>query len=513
MDANQIADQLEALGATVDRSTFAQKMQDTNYAKSVQEILTAHGGQANDGMPAGWVQTAPNAWHNTNGGPVDNPVPVEGSTTVVRPTNPPTSPLQQAAQTIFQGGRDALAVPLSAAEATVRKSFGAEDANGNPASWNDLYQNAYNQRNQGFRSVGDNPLLYASLLTPEMEVPALGVGLLARMAPKIAAGAMQGLATAGAEQYSDPYATANPAEALGAGLISGGLGGAASGAAQDVGQKLQTAATPLLVKAVKPLTKNQEDFTQATPIMLKRGVVGPTFGSTLDRIAAENQKVSGPGGMYEQAIAQYPDATVNLSDAALNAYGDLENAAAAGKVMPSTMSSPVNALLEQADYGRAGDAASVGKALASRKTARNWSGAYEPGDITAKQLLGEAYGNQINSQLDQVAPNVRAVDQYVAPLRAFQGSIPQMEARMRQHDFGLMDATRAGMSGALASKFGPLGWPIGFGVGAASSMAERSPMAAYLSYGLGAKMPVVGTALYRGATALPAVAQPGASVP
>ena len=127
----------------------------------------------------------------------------------------------------------------------------------------------------------------------------------------------------------------------------------------------------------------------------------------------------------------------------------------------------------------------VQQALNARSTANDITGAFDPTDRPlqkAAKAAGQEYYNNINEQLDALAPSLRAVDREKSIWHDIAGSVPQMQTRMRQHDLGLMDMMRAAGGAAAASKIPVVGKPVGFALGLASSMADRSPRAAYLTY-------------------------------
>jgi hypothetical protein len=405
---------------------------------------------------------------------------------------------QRAAQVVgdvasfpFRVGSGGLSAFSSAAN-----DFTSSDAK----TWGDLLQNAgsaymNDMATPGGESRGSNPItstlrsIATNPANASLFLPVIGegraasvAGRLAQMLPQIAAS--EALNQAG--QYGNT-GRFDPAQAGMNLAVGAGLGGAAEGATYGLGKlgaSLRDRAPQMLLKAWKPEINYIEGIREAAPEMFARGAVRPTWQG-LQQGIAEQKAALHP--VYSAAFAQHPDANINLEKAVIDAAQGLQGDVSRGRVASTAFDSPVNDLFTNTQgLNLESGMATPELSVAFRNTIRSNARAFDASkakSAAAEKGLAKAVGANLNAQMDELAPAVRAVDAYAAPVYAFKKGMPQIETRMKQHSLGLKDLLTAGLAGATGAHFlGPIGAIVGGASGIAQSIADRTPAASLLAY-------------------------------
>lgn len=298
--------------------------------------------------------------------------------------------------------------------------------------------------------------------------------------------------TVAATRQAENVSAGRPMSATEAG-IDVGLGAALGVGGEGLGAGLRAAgryATPAAIKISKVLNKYQEGVENALPEMFRRNLIGPTAASTERRFAGEGGRIS---GMYNEATAGSEGLpAVPLSLLGKQVSDDLmamarkggmgaQDALAAHREVLSRSLVP-----ETASELPAAGMVDLPTAIKVRSKFRRDAGSYEsmaPESPRREALVegADLLAGKINERIAQVAPEVRAVDQYAAP---YYQSLPFIEAlgrRSKNFDLGPMElwalAGGAGAGGVSGNVVGGLGAGLGL---AGLAKAQRSMLYPYL---------------------------------
>lgn len=320
-------------------------------------------------------------------------------------------------------------------------------------------------------------------------IPGAWLGRVLAKAPVVARGA--GIGTA----YGSGVAATRQAENVAAGRdLSGGEALQDVGVGAGLGSGLGLlgagltmagrAAVPAAMKLAKVGVKYREGVEQAIPEMIRRGLLAPTVGGIERNAARMEQDITGRYAAAKVGTEGVP--AVSLGLYGTRAAGKVRDLADRAAIGPDDEAAAAEWIMARAMRPKpAAGAASAGMvdvptAITARSQARKAAGSYESQAPTsarreAMQEAADEFAAGINERIAQVAPAVRAVDQYAAPYYQFRPYLEALGRRGNNYEIGLTELGAAGLGGTVGSAGGPLGSAAGAIPAAILARAQRSP--------------------------------------
>lgn len=272
--------------------------------------------------------------------------------------------------------------------------------------------------------------------------------------------------------------------AIGAGL---GLGGAVIGRGLEAAGK---AAVPAAMKLAKVDRKYREGVERSMPEMVRRGMLGPTVGSMERRAAAMESDIT---GRYAAAKA----GTEGVPAVPLGLYGEraaerIRSLADEARIGPEDEAAAIEWITARANRpaaalgGASPRMVDVPTAISARSTARKAAGSYEsqaPSSARreAMQEAADEFALGINDRLAQVAPAVRAVDEFAAPYYQTRPYMDALARRGSNYEIGLTELGAASAGGLLGGASGGSGGSVaGAATLGALARLQRHPLYPYL---------------------------------